>query len=123
MEGIGIDLTGLDQDDINELYNGYFKAPEVIYLQRSDGALEWLPWPSGTSWCDDKIDKFDVGYVRMDLYDEIKSELDKERLFISLYLSGGERADELLEQTRCFDEHPDWYDDACLCQLCCSYGD
>lgn len=63
------------------------------------------------------------GIDEMDLYDEIKSELDKERLFISLYLSGGEKADELLEQTRYFDQHPDWYDNACLCQLCCSYGD
>ncbi len=30
---------------------------------------------------------------------------------------------ELLEKTKTVDEHPEWYDSACLCRLCCNYGD
>jgi hypothetical protein len=29
----------------------------------------------------------------------------------------------LLNLTREQEEHPEWYDSPCLCQLCCSYGD
>jgi hypothetical protein len=31
--------------------------------------------------------------------------------------------DKLIELTRSQEEHPEWYDQPCLCQLCCSYGD
>lgn len=54
--------------------------------------------------------------------DEIEYQLDKERLFIRLYLAEGDEANKLLEETFEFDEHPDWYEGACQCQLCCSYG-
>jgi hypothetical protein len=30
---------------------------------------------------------------------------------------------ELLKRTRYEEEHPDWYDGPCECQMCCSYGD
>lgn len=33
------------------------------------------------------------------------------------------RFNELLSKTMKEAEHPEWYDSACLCQLCCSYGD
>ena len=51
-------------------------------------------------------------------------ELDKEQLFIALdKAKPGKEADELLEQTMNYDEHPAWYTEECACQLCCSYGD
>lgn len=28
-----------------------------------------------------------------------------------------------LDLTRSQEEHPEWYDSPCECQLCCSYGD
>ncbi len=31
--------------------------------------------------------------------------------------------DILLDLTRTQEEHPEWYESPCLCQLCCSYGD
>ncbi len=31
--------------------------------------------------------------------------------------------DDLIETTQSQEEHPEWYDQPCLCQLCCSYGD
>jgi hypothetical protein len=30
---------------------------------------------------------------------------------------------ELIQQTRGQDEHPEWYDSPCICNLCLSYGD
>jgi hypothetical protein len=30
---------------------------------------------------------------------------------------------DLLDLSRSQTEHPEWYDSACLCQLCCSCGD
>ncbi len=30
---------------------------------------------------------------------------------------------DLLDLTREQEEHPEWYESPCLCQLCCSYGD
>lgn len=35
----------------------------------------------------------------------------------------GERFKELLNKTEDEEEHPEIYDGACLCRLCCSYGD
>jgi len=34
-----------------------------------------------------------------------------------------ERCNELLEKTTFVDEHPEWYQGPCHCQLCLSYGD
>ncbi len=30
---------------------------------------------------------------------------------------------DLLDTTLTQEEHPEWYESPCLCQLCCSYGD
>ena len=30
---------------------------------------------------------------------------------------------ELIETTRSQEEHPEWWENPCLCELCCSYGD
>lgn len=32
-------------------------------------------------------------------------------------------SNDLLNLTLSQEEHPEWYDSPCLCQLCCSYGD
>ncbi len=34
-----------------------------------------------------------------------------------------EHIDSFLEATTGIEEHPDGYDEACMCQLCCSYAD
>lgn len=54
---------------------------------------------------------------------DVQYELDKERLFIALSNATGDEEDDLFEKTAAFDEHPEWYDNACMCQLCRSYGD
>ena len=35
----------------------------------------------------------------------------------------GKRFEYLLKKTELVFEHPEWYEGACLCKLCCSYGD
>ena len=39
------------------------------------------------------------------------------------YRTNRKRFYELLDKTKKVDEHPEGYNSACLCQLCCSYGD
>lgn len=117
-----MNLANMSHEERSELSDGYFKVPERIYLLRGEDDVSWKRWPQGALWCADAIYKYDVEYIRADLYKDIKDELEKERLFIALDQAADKMTDSQLEQTRDFDQHPEWYDNACLCQLCCSYG-
>ena len=56
-------------------------------------------------------------------YNELKVELEKVNFYISIQLKKGLDTDEELERTKEFYDHPGWYDYACLCHSCRSYGD
>ncbi|MCB0081497.1 MAG: hypothetical protein KDE47_11215 [Caldilineaceae bacterium] len=108
------DYSNMTQEEINEWRGKHFASPKRIYLQDNGGG--------DTTWCEDRINAFDVVYVRLDLVNDLLYEFEKEKLFRALALEGKEGAQELLEQTRRFDEHPEWYENFCLCQLCLSYA-
>ena len=56
------------------------KSPKIIWLQweehdfYNDGEV--------ITWCKDKINDSDVEYIRKDVYDKLKKELDKYRVYI-----------------------------------------
>lgn len=41
----------------------------------------------------------------------------------SLSQLGGKEFDRLMAKTEREDEHPEWFEGACRCKLCMSYGD
>ena len=68
MSDLKVETSGLDEMEIAELLDGYSKAPKVIYLQRGNDDTRREGWPSERwTWCDDKINRLDVAYIRIDL--------------------------------------------------------
>jgi hypothetical protein len=81
----------------------------------------WAVVGDGTNESRRLIPVKDDGRDPVELHDALLKAAPKAKMLDLLIKP--ENIDGFLEATRTIVEHPDGYDDACMCQLCCSYGD